>query len=120
MTALGIALGGGLGAAARYVLDAVVLARTSGPLPWGTVVVNVVGSLLVGLLLGAYETGRIGDTSSVVVATGFLGGFTTFSTASVDVAQLVLTGRWVAASTTAGGMLIVCVGAAAAGVAIAG
>lgn len=67
---LGIAALGGVGAVLRVVLDAAVTARTSARLPWGILTVNVLGAFAIGLLAGR----------SVVVVTGLLGAFTTFST----------------------------------------
>ena len=72
-----LAVAGGFGALARYELGGWVQRRLSSPHPWGTLVVNTVGCLL----LGFVHTSGIGgpETSRVLVA-GFLGGFTTYST----------------------------------------
>ncbi|MEL7978246.1 CrcB family protein [Isoptericola sp. F-RaC21] len=96
-TLLLVAVAGGLGAAARFVVDGAVRARTPGAaFPWATVVVNVSGSLLIGLVTGALlgagapaalEPWRVG------VATGFCGGYTTFSTAMVETVRLARSGR---------------------------
>ncbi len=79
------AAGGAAGSAARYLLN-----LASGQLfglgfPWGTLVVNVIGSFLMGLLigLGAHKF-TVSNEMRVLIATGFLGGFTTFSAFSLD------------------------------------
>lgn len=89
---LGVALGAGLGAVCRAATDRTVTARV-GPtlLPWATLAVNVVGSLLLGFVL-AWPWGAP-DTFRVVLGTGFAGGLTTFSTFSVESFQLIREGR---------------------------
>ncbi|WP_136518356.1 MULTISPECIES: fluoride efflux transporter CrcB [Cellulomonas] len=119
MTVLLLALAGGLGAAARFVVDGLVRARTGDAFPWGTVLVNVTGSLLLGLLVGAHAAGVLGPDALLVAGTGFCGGFTTFSTAAVDTVRLAQDGRLRVAAAHAAGMLVVCVAAAAVGVALA-
>lgn len=119
-----VALGGGVGALARYLLDTSVNAqsRRRWPklgLPLGTVLINVTGSLLLGLFAG-WLMFHTGDAPwKLAVGTGLLGGFTTFSTASVEAARLIIAGRWQAAVVHALGMLLAGVGAAALGVWIA-
>ena len=81
MTALLVALGGALGAATRYVAERAVSGRRGEP--WGTFVVNVSGSFLLGLLLGL----RRGDTVTTVLGTGVLGSYTTFSAYAVQVVR---------------------------------
>lgn len=114
MTALGVLLAGGLGAVLRLLVDTAVSARTSGRFAWGIVVVNVSGSFAIGLVAGALDPG----TLRTIVATGLLGGYTTFSTASVDAVRLVLDGRWTAALADVLGVLAASVLAAAAGLAL--
>ena len=86
--ALLVFLGGGAGAVLRHGVNGVAL-RWFGPgLPVGTLAVNVIGSLAMGLLIGwlAREGGMAG--TRLLLATGLLGGFTTFSAFSLDVANL--------------------------------
>lgn len=116
MTVLLLALAGGLGAAARFVLDGLVRARTSTPFPVGTFVVNVSGSLLLGLLAGAAAAGVLAPGTLLVAGTGFCGGFTTFSTAMVETARLAQDGDVRRALADALGTLAACVAAAAVGV----
>ncbi|MDQ7992754.1 MAG: CrcB family protein [Propionicimonas sp.] len=115
MTPLLVALAGGLGAAARFTVDGWVARANRTGLPLGTVVINVTGSFLLGLLTGWLLTGAAGDVGAVL-GTGFLGGYTTFSTASVEAARLLRAGRGWAALVHAGGMLVAGLAAAALGV----
>lgn len=87
MTPLWVALGGGLGAGARFVLDGILTSRSTRGLPIATLVINVVGSFLLGLVTGWLGTNTDGAMRAVL-GTGFLGGFTTFSTASVELVRL--------------------------------
>lgn len=111
--ALAVAAAGGAGSVVRLVVDTWITQRTSGRLPWGIVVVNVTGSFLIGLAAGSLH-GAVGT----VVATGLLGGYTTFSTASLDSARLALRGRGGRAVAHAVGTALVCVLAAWAGLAL--
>jgi CrcB protein len=118
-----VGVAGGLGAVCRYGLDALIRARFPGrALPWSTAVINVSGSLLLGLVVGI-ALGSAGLSSAaadqpgwtVVAGTGFLGGYTTFSTASVEAVQLGREGRWGRAAASAAGVLVTGTAAAAAG-----
>ncbi|MFL6090889.1 MAG: fluoride efflux transporter FluC [Aeromicrobium sp.] len=106
-----VALAGGLGAALRLVTDGVVRSVAGSRLPWGTLVVNVLGSTALGALLGGGADGQ----TATVVGTGLLGGFTTFSTASFESAALALEQRRSAAFGYAAGTLVLSVAAAALG-----
>jgi fluoride exporter len=77
---LGVGLLGGLGSIARFVLDAVVADRVGRSFPWGTLVVNLTGAFLLGLLVGA----AVGANAFRLAATGLLGAFTTFSTWALE------------------------------------
>ncbi len=119
-----IALAGGLGALLRFLVDGWVNARARAwaprlGAPLGTVLINVTGSLLLGLVVG-WLVGAGDDTWALPIGTGLLGGYTTFSTASVEAARLILAGRGLLAALHAVGMLLASVGAAALGLWIAG
>ncbi|GAB3484649.1 fluoride efflux transporter FluC [Nocardiopsis coralliicola] len=115
MTLLLIALGGGLGAAARFLLDTAVARRARTRVPLGTLVVNTSACLLLGLLTG-WLSGHPGHgLAERVLATGFLGGFSTFSTASVETARLLLGGGPLSAAVHALSMLAACLAAVTAG-----
>ena len=111
---LPLALAGGAGAACRWSVDAPVNRlcgrtraaasaralerRRSGASPWCTVVVNVTACLLMGLLVGwagdSPHSESWAAAALTVLGTGFLGGYSTFSTACVEGARLLLAGRW--------------------------
>lgn len=82
---LGVAVGGGLGAVARYAAELALPVRR---FPVGTLLVNAAGSLLLGLLTGLVLAHHLTDGWRVVLGTGFCGGFTTFSTTSVASVRL--------------------------------
>lgn len=109
----------GLGAACRVALDRAVRARTRGDLPYGTAVVNVLGSFVLGLVLGL--SGRHGLAGPVVeiVGTGFAGGFTTLSTWAWETLTLLDAGRRRGAAAYALGSLASGLLAAAAGLGLA-
>lgn len=113
-TVLWVAIGGAFGSAARYGIAGAVNFRYQ---PWGTVVVNVLGALILGVLVGIW--GFKADTElRVGLAVGLLGGFTTFSTFAVDAIQLWEAGNPAAAITSVAATLIAGIGAAVAGVAV--
>ena len=116
MIGLLIAVAGGLGAVGRFLLDTWIGHRSQGSrVPLGTIVINVTGSFLLGLLTGwwMFHTGEPGWKP--VLGTGFLGGYTTFSTASVEAARLTRAGRGWTVLAHAGGMLLLSVAATALG-----
>ena len=87
-----IALAGGAGATARFLLDRAVRSRTGTAFPLGTVLINCTGSLLLGLIVGLAGRAVLPEAVHLVAGTGFLGGYTTFSAASVETVAL-LAGR---------------------------
>ena len=91
MTTLLIALGGGLGAVLRYLVDGALRARLSF---WATAAINVSGSFVLGLLAGAVAGGGLGGTALAVLGTGVCGGYTTFSTANVETLTLLRDKRY--------------------------
>ncbi|MGO4435724.1 fluoride efflux transporter CrcB [Paenarthrobacter sp. RAF9] len=119
MTVVLLALAGGLGAAARFVVDGLVRSRFRTALPWGTIVINVSGSLLLGFLAGLVMRGQAPESLLLIAGTGFLGGYTTFSTASLETIRLVQSGRTGLALVNGLGTMAASVLAAATGVWIA-
>lgn len=109
-----VAVAGGLGAGLRYVVDRLVPAP--GGFPLGILVVNVTGSFALGALtgLGAAWASEV----VLVLGAGLLGGYTTFSTVSVETVLLAERGRWRDAAANLLGTLLTSVAAAAAGVAL--
>lgn len=110
-----IALAGGLGALARFQTDAFVARLHNLRMPLGTLTVNTLGSGLLGLITGwiAFRSGA--PDWAAVLGTGFMGGFTTFSTACVEGVRLVRAGRPAAAIVHTGGGLVLGLVAAALG-----
>ena len=118
MTLLLVSLLGGIGAATRFVVDGAVRSRWTRVFPLATLVVNVSGSLLIGLLTGAHMYHGLGPRWLAVAATGFCGGYTTFSTAMVETVRLIQAGEARRATANALGSLLLCLAAAALGVGI--
>ncbi len=80
MTYFYVVLGAAAGAPLRYFLGSRIQERTGGAFPWGTLVVNVSGCLLVGFILGLAEArGSLSREARLLLVTGFLGSYTTFS-----------------------------------------
>lgn len=111
-----LALAGGAGAAARFVVDGAVRSRVKTALPWATILINVSGSLALGLIAGLVMRGHAPESLQLVLGTGFLGGYTTFSTASLETIRLLQSGRTVLAVVNGVGSMAVSVAAAGAGV----
>jgi CrcB protein len=84
-----VAIGGGLGAAARYLAGLWIVARLGAGFPWGTFFVNVTGSFLIGIVLVLVETGTLSAEARLFLAVGILGGYTTFSSFSYETLQLL-------------------------------
>lgn len=112
-TALWLALGGAIGTVARSFLGG---ALNSANHPWGTVAVNVLGSLVLGLAIGFWGFEHHAD-HQLAVTVGALGGFTTFSTFALDTVKLWEDGRAGMAIATVGISVIVGIAAAVAGLA---
>ncbi len=105
MTALLVLLGGAIGAPARYVTDLYVRQWTGADFPWGTMAVNVVGSLVLGLLAGAAAGGVLPAWVLTLAGTGFCGALTTFSTFSFETVRLAENGQWRSAALNVLGSL---------------
>lgn len=106
-TVVAVSVAGGVGAMLRYLTGAAVPARFQQRFPWGIVVVNLVGAFLIGLVTGFSSTWLSQDWS-VILASGLLGGYTTFSTASLDTVRLVQQQRYVSAMLHGLGVLAGC------------
>ncbi len=87
---LAVASGGALGAASRYAVVVFCAQVLGSSFPWGTLAVNVVGSLLMGVMFKWFlVSGELSENLRLFLTTGFLGGFTTFSAFSLDAVGLV-------------------------------
>ena len=116
--ALAVALGGFVGAPARYLLDRAISGRLESDLPWGTFIVNMSGSLLLGILTGLGLNGHLGPVPEALAATGFCGAYTTFSTFTYETVRLVEDGDLLEAATNVAVSVAGGLAAAAAGVAV--
>lgn len=106
-----LAIFGGLGAAVRYVTSTAL----SREFPVGTWVVNILGSFLLGYLAALTANAALDEQWLLILGTGFCGGFTTFSTASLETFQLWRDGRHWQAIANFALMALVCVAAAGRG-----
>ncbi len=100
-TLLWVALGSGIGGAGRYLLVTYAEKLTTGEFPWGTLLVNVIGSLIIGYYVAAMiSSGRLLESSieRQFIMFGILGGFTTFSAFSLQTLQLIQSGNLGAAT----------------------
>lgn len=81
---LAIMLGGGIGSVCRYLVSTAINKRLGGPLAWGTMTVNLLGCLLIGFLVGLVDRSLLPKEYRLILVTGFLGGFTTFSSFALE------------------------------------
>jgi fluoride exporter len=112
-------LAGAVGAPVRYLVDGFIGDRTEGVFPWGTFVINVSGSLLLGFLTGLALYHAFPKAPKVVLGTGFCGAYTTFSTFSFETVRLVEEGAYAEAMSNALGTLVIGALGAGAGLALA-
>lgn len=89
-----VLLAGGAGAVCRYLVDGAVTARTRGVYPWGTLLVNLTGSLLLGIVAGVVTKHGAPGSVGIVAGTGFCGAYTTFSTLAYETVRLAEDGAW--------------------------
>jgi CrcB protein len=101
-----VVVAGGLGAGVRFVVDGLIRSRVRTAFPWATTIINVSGSFALGLVIGATLSNLLPPEFAVVLGTGFLGGYTTFSTASYETVQLIRQRR-LAASLVSGVLMLV-------------
>lgn len=115
-----VGLFGALGCLARYLSSSWIHGFAAGPIPFGTLAVNVGGSLLIGLLMGGdLHHPLLGGNLRIGLAVGFLGGFTTFSTFSYETVRLIETGSVGAAFFNVLFNVVLCLLAAWVGIVIA-
>ncbi|UIJ46665.1 fluoride efflux transporter CrcB [Sphingomonas cannabina] len=97
MNLLLVMLGGAVGAGARHLVGRLTLALFGPGYPWGTLAVNLIGGLAMGLLAGILARGSWGEPVRLLLGVGILGGFTTFSAFSLDVVTMIERGQATAA-----------------------
>lgn len=119
MKYLAIGAAGFLGALARYLITGMTRSVAGSAFPWGTLVVNISGSFLLGLMYAATAQRAIIDPQwRLVIAVGFIGSYTTFSTFSLETFKLLEAGNWPAATGNILGSLIVSLAAVYSGIAL--
>lgn len=106
MTALLVLAGAMLGAPARYLVDQAVRARHGSAFPWGTWLVNVTGSFLLGLLVTLVAAGQWPDWLLPGLGVGFCGALTTYSTFGYETVRLLDRGMWSLALANVVGSLL--------------
>lgn len=111
-----VAVAGGLGAALRYVVDLLLTPKRPGTFPIGILIVNITGSLALGVLTGLSTA--VAPELALVLGGGLLGGYTTFSTVHVEAVLLAQRRRWRDAAANVVGTLVLAVLAAALGFAL--
>lgn len=119
MTLAYVALGGALGALARYGISGWVYDRMGESFPWGTLVVNLVGCLALGLVIRWLQVSAVSPEVRPFLTIGVLGAFTTFSTFSYETVALLQEGQWLRAGLYVGGSVALGLIAMVAGIALA-
>lgn len=117
---IALAVAGGLGAALRLLVDGLIRNLFTVAYPVGTTVINISGALLLGIITGTTLGHLLAPEWQLILGTGLMGGYTTFSTASFETVRLIQDRRYVPAFTNGLGMLVVSVAAAALGLWIGG
>lgn len=112
-----VAVGGLIGAPTRYLIDRAVTTRVDSVCPWGTILVNISGSLLLGLLAGLSLARQLPATVDALLGDGFCGAYTTFSTFTFETIRLLEDGDLLGAASNVTISVLVGLAAAAAGLA---
>lgn len=119
MTVIAVILAGALGAVLRFIVDSAIKHRRTHRFPWTTLLINLTGSAVIGVLAGAVIFHHSSPALLTILGTGFCGGYTTFSTASVESVRLIEQRQWSLALYNTFGTLLGTVGACATGLALA-
>ena len=114
-----IAIGGAAGAVARYLVSGWTLSLLDTTLPWGTFVVNVSGSFLLGFAFRMLQVSTVSPEMRAMVAIGLLGAFTTFSTFSFETVTLLQEGAWARAGAYVLGSVVLGIAGVLAGMSVA-
>ena len=105
---LSIAVGGAIGCVSRYFVAQLVQQRAGPDFPFGTLLINITGSFLLGFLMRyALQSGAISAETRALLTTGFCGGYTTFSTFSYETAMLIDDGEYARAALYVGASVLV-------------
>ena len=114
MNCLAVGAGGAAGAVARYLLG-LVPGYTWMHFPVGTMLINLTGAFCIGFIAGIAPAGGLSPRQTLLLKTGFCGGFTTFSTFSLETLTLLEQGHMLMAGTYAAGSVLVCLAGVFAG-----
>jgi len=118
MILLGLVVAGGAGALLRYEVELRVRRRLGPAFPYGTLLINISGSFVLGLLTGLAEHHGVRTAVVTVVGTGLIGAYTTFSTFAVDSVGLLQRGRMRAAAVNVSASVVLGLGAAGLGLVV--
>lgn len=104
-----VIIGGGIGSAARYWLSGYISRWSGSVFPWGTLVVNIIGCLVIGIFMSVFHE-RFVETPQLrlLLTIGICGGFTTFSTFSYETIMLLQSSEYFYATMYIGGSLVLC------------
>jgi fluoride exporter len=114
-----VAAGGGAGALSRLALGRLVDAWTAASFPWGTLLINIVGSAALGFIYRALPPALAGPRTRAFLAIGFCGGFTSFSAFDLEMLLLLRETRFAAAALYAGISVMACMAAVYGGFSLA-
>ncbi len=118
MNFVAIAAGGAIGALARYLVSLALNLNVDSPFPLGTLAVNVTGSLAIGVLFALFDRMDSAQATRLLLITGFLGAYTTFSSYSLETVRLLSQGRVALALANFALNNALCLGATALGLAV--
>ncbi len=114
MTYFWVGIGSAMGGIARYWMSLAVAALTGPSFPWGTILINILGSFIIGFfgtLTGVDGKLAVPNDARVFVMTGICGGFTTFSAFSLQTFDLAHDGKWLGASANVALSIVLCLAA---------
>jgi CrcB protein len=120
MQTIVIGLAGALGAGTRYLLGRMIAERVRSQIPFGTLLINVTGAFAIGLLFALASQKLLSLALQTILATGFLGGYTTFSTLCWEGTQLVRKGNTLQSSCYFASTFVLGLCAALLGIALGG
>jgi CrcB protein len=106
-TVMAVGVAGFIGAIARYGIDGIIVQKSGGSFPWGTFLINISGSFVLGLLFAVLVEGRVAVAPWIRTAStvGLVGAYTTFSTLTLETFRLVEDGSYFLAGANAVGSL---------------
>jgi fluoride exporter len=110
-----IGLGGAVGSIARHWCNGLAAAVLGTAFPWGTLLINVVGSMIIGFAAATMQDGGrfpVGDDARLFLMVGVCGGYTTFSAFSLQTLALIQGGQWVPAAGNIGLSVVLCIAGA--------